>query len=179
MDPNYLIYSKYNLVTTPLMLLGYTVVIDQSERLNLSLPDQSTNPFHPPLLPSATPSRPSQPILKTRKAPQKTPARTRTHLTDKDHLVILYFYNRDSNKYGWVTNKRFQKEIVCEFKETTSKEYDLLQQVVDSIVKKRRQFLKDLKSETQDLTDEKTIQTDTWISTLNAYKAQEDADEEE
>jgi hypothetical protein len=182
MDPNNPIYSRYNLVTTPPMPSGYTAVMDWSERLDLSLPDQSTaaeDPFHPPSSRSATPSRPSQPIPKTRKAPRKTPARTRTHLTDEDHLVILRLCNRDSDKYGQVTNKRFWKEIARDFKGTTGKEHDSLWRVIDSIVKKRRQFLEDLESGTQDLTDEKTIQTDTWISTLNARKAQEDADEEE
>jgi hypothetical protein len=96
---------------------------------------------------------------------------------DEDHLVILRLCNRDSDKYGRVTNKRFWKEIAREFKGTTGKEHDSLWRVVDSIVKKRRQFLEDLESGTQDLIDEKTIQTDTWISTLDARKVQEDADE--
>jgi hypothetical protein len=166
MDPNYPIYSGYNPVTTSPMPSGYSTVID------LSLPD-------PPASESTTPSCLSQPIPKTRKASQKTSARTRTHLTDEDHLVILRLCNRDSEKYGRVTNKRFWKEIAREFKETTGKEHDSLWRVIDSIVKKRQQFLEDLESGTQDLTDEKTIQTDTWISTLDAYKAQKNADEEE
>jgi hypothetical protein len=158
MDP---IYNEYDPVTMSPMPSGYTTVFD------LSLPD-------PPSSGSI-----AQPIPKTRKAPRKTSARTRTHLTDEDHLVILRLCNRDSEKYGRVTNKRFWKEIAREFKETTGKEHDSLWRVVDSIIKKRREFLEDLESGTQDLTDEKTIQTDTWISTLDAYKVQKNADEEE